>query len=468
MKSMRFSILIVALLLSPLCAVWGQSTVSVVNNTKSDTTIVRYWQDGISVVYTHNADNNNWFLLVDTTVPHVRRIAVPSDVTVNDFRILHDRVYVGGHQVDFSGHQRGLLAFFDIQDFYTGAGNYNWMVTLMTSMIDCYFGGCHNQIYDITRLAVFDDVQVGTKIAYIGKNYINGETIMRVGIGCATYYMGLWQGCIIYNKYAVEEYTDIIATQNYVAAVARTNDSGRLAMRIFPKSAFIQMTQVPYWPPGTYYYINKYGQGLADLEVDENVMATALNDDDFAVAYHYTNSPKEGLAVKTFSIVGGTAYLQQSLIVPAVRQVGSTWKMRDVRYSSSLDYIMVLNDFDGGTVGSQTSIVYQFPLPLSASTYWGRYLAGDDLHAIDTFNASSDAYIASGNIPGGSYVRLYWEHLNSETSCGQADVISGKHTTTPLYSTYMETNINEPQTMSGQTPFVVDEEERDVTCNNQP
>ena len=67
---MRFSILIVALLLSPLCAIWGQSTVSEVDNTKSDTTIVRYWQDGISVVYTHNADNNNWFLLVDTTVPH--------------------------------------------------------------------------------------------------------------------------------------------------------------------------------------------------------------------------------------------------------------------------------------------------------------------------------------------------------------------------------------------------------------
>ena len=170
MKSMRFSILIVALLLSPLCAIWGQSTVSEVDNTKSDTTIVRYWQDGISVVYTHNVDNDNCFLLVDTTVQQVLRIAVPPEVTVNDFRILHDTVYVGGHHVDGTGQQRGLLALFDIQDFYAGAGNYYWMVGLSTPMPDCYVSGdysltANNQLYDVIRLAVYDDVQAGTKIA---------------------------------------------------------------------------------------------------------------------------------------------------------------------------------------------------------------------------------------------------------------------------------------------------------------
>ena len=472
MKSVIFSILIVALLLSPLCAIWGQSTVSEVNNTKSDTTIVRYWQDGISVVYTHNVDNNNWFLLVDTTVPHVRRIAVPSDVTVNDFRILHDTVYIGGHHVDGSGTQRGLLAFFDIHDFYRGMGNFIWAVSLLSNMYDCYIPAttifyCQNQIYDITRLAVYDS-SGSAKIAFIAKNFVDVATDTRVGIGCARYNGSSWSRVLLYNKYAIEEYTDIIATQNYVVAVARTNDSARLAMRIFPKSTFIQMSHMPSWPPNCYYYSDKYGQGLADLEVDENIMATALNNDEFAVAYHHTNVTTEGIAVKTFGITGGLASLQNGLNATVTRQSGSIWKMRDICYSPTTKRLIVLNDFDGGTVGGQASIVYQFQYPtLASGPYYGFYLLDNNLHALSPFVPSSNIFIASGNNILTGLLSPYWQNAltNLDTGCELIDEIMCTNTSTPLYSTFMETNLNIPDFYGNSTPFVVDEVERVVICN---
>lgn len=230
MKRMKFNILFL-ILLSPLSMALGQSYVSEMPNNPSDTSIVRYWDNNISIVYAyHRSDKDKHFLLVDETSPTVLRISVPEEVTVNDFRILNGKVYIGGNHVDNAGVQRGLLAFFDIQDFYNGSGNYNWEVMLQTSMPDCYDGSCQNQIYDITRLAVYNDVQTRPQIAYLGKNYIVGDAPNRVGVGWATYYLGLWQNYIIYNKHAIEEYTDITATENYEVAMARTNDSARIAM----------------------------------------------------------------------------------------------------------------------------------------------------------------------------------------------------------------------------------------------
>ena len=125
MNKLRFNTLLITLFL-PFGAVFGQSQISDMPTMVSDTTIVRYWQEDISVVYTcSNATKDKYFILVDKTTPVIHRIAVPQDVTVNDFRIYDQMVYLGGHHVDGSGYQRGLLACFDINDFYVGSGNYH-------------------------------------------------------------------------------------------------------------------------------------------------------------------------------------------------------------------------------------------------------------------------------------------------------------------------------------------------------
>ena len=187
MKPFHLKAFALFLLLLPLCVARGQSVVTEVQYTKSDTTIVRYWTEGISIVYTHNRVEGSYFLLVDASLPHVLRIAVPSYVTVNDFRIHHDSVFLCGH-VGSGGSQQGLLVCFAIQDFYNGSGNAHYGLTQLTPMLDCgndpALGGgyCQNMIYDITRMAVYDSIG-STKIAYIAKNYVNFPSDSHVGIG---------------------------------------------------------------------------------------------------------------------------------------------------------------------------------------------------------------------------------------------------------------------------------------------
>ncbi|MBQ6068588.1 MAG: hypothetical protein IJK84_03710 [Bacteroidales bacterium] len=473
MKILRFSLLLVLLLILS-GSVWGQSNVSVIQENESDTTIVRYWQEDICVVYTCISEfQDKYFLLVDESSPSVLRITVPQEVTVNDFRILHDSVYVGGNHVDGTGYQRGLLACFDIQDFYNGSGNYNWMVMMPTTMPDCYGGCFNNQVYDVARLALYDDMLGGTKIAYIGRNYVVGETSRRVGIGCASYSSGSggWQNIIIYNKSMEEEYTDIIATQNNVVAVGKgipLSLPAQLIVRIFPKISFL----TPTWHPafgvsGAWadYYITT-GQMFTDLRVDNNVMATALDVDEFAVAFHFIDGLQEGLAVKTFGIAGGLASVLQGMNAIVVRQPGSKWKMRDIRYSPTMRNLVVLNDFDGGGVGSQESIVYQFPISaLPTGTYYGSYLPGYDLHALDIYGAGSNAFVVSGNNAVRGLLALYREALAASLSCGQQDALYGKKTSASSTTTYMSTNMNEPFPFFSVWPFVVQEIERDVLCD---
>ena len=336
-------------------------------------------------------------------------------------------------------------------------------------MPDCYCGGCMNQIYDITRIALYTVPYEGVQVAFIGKNFIVGESTMRVGIGYANYYMGLWSVDIIYSKYAEEEYTDIITTQNYVVAVARHNVLAHLVLRVFPKGSgnFIvhQSSSMTPCPLTWYFYPNKYGQEYKDLKVDENVMATAMDGDEFALAYHYTNSPNDGLAVKTFSIAGSIATLQQGLNVPVLHR--TKWKMRDLCYSSPKQQLLVLNDFDGGTLSGQESVIYQFPpSALVTGTYYGRYLPSKDLHALDIYGAASDAIVATGNPRGGGVPFVYWEDIVATQSCGSQDVVKGTQATAVWDSIYMETNINDMDSLvNGDSLFVMMEAPLVPICN---
>ena len=155
MKYLKFSILFIALM-AQVGAALGQSVVSEIPEHKADTTIVRHWQESIFIVYYRNSDNDNWFLLVDSTMPGVLRIPVPPEVTVNDFRIMNDTVFLGGHYMSYTTPM-GLLACFSINDFYNATGNYYWGVTMATEMPDIYVTPhVHDQITDITRIALYN------------------------------------------------------------------------------------------------------------------------------------------------------------------------------------------------------------------------------------------------------------------------------------------------------------------------
>ena len=119
MKQFHLNVFALFLLLLPLCAARGQSQVSLIPENESDTSIVRYWKDGISIVYTLNKESefqDRYFLLVDTSFANAPECPVVSGlflrgnytdtVTVQwDYDSLHPEYQLWyGPEADFETH----------------------------------------------------------------------------------------------------------------------------------------------------------------------------------------------------------------------------------------------------------------------------------------------------------------------------------------------------------------------------
>lgn len=448
---------------------WGQSKIYQVAQT-SDTSIVRHWNGKMSVAYSVEPSGDKCFLLVEAGMQTIRKMDVPTYVTVNDFRIFHDTLFLGGHVSISPTATHGLLACFPMADFASGTGDCHWVENIPTAMPDCYGGRFSDLIHDISRLAIYDN-ENHAQIAFIAKNHIVGESIIRVGIGWAQFDGNAWDEELIYNKEAKEAYTDIVTTDNYVVAVGRTNDSSRFTMRIFPKTDFITVSSFYSVTPSPYYggeYTDHYGQGLADQIVVSDVMATAMNDDKFAVAYHYKDDSQNGLALKTFTINLSRATLQQSMNVPNEHSATPNWTMRDVRYDHSSHQILVLNDIDAAQSGSLESIIHHFKTSeLPAGIFTGQYVSGYRLYAMDTFLQTYCDYTTSGKNISSDMHNIYYETIGNNNSCGQEDIVSGMPKNATLYLNYMTTNTNDPDTRSfGTMHFTTYDLRSTIICNH--
>ena len=86
--------------------------------------------------------------------------------------------------------------------------------------------------------------------------------------------------------------------------------------------------------------------------------------------------------------------------------------------------------------------------------------------SLDSYRATSDAFIASGNRRPGP-LSIYWEMLGHMVSCFVEDAIRGKSDITSLYTTFMQTNMNRPDPLDGFEPFVVDTLDKQQVCGRQ-
>ncbi len=276
-------LLLAILCLLPVSWIMGQSQHAEVNAVESDSSIVRHWDGSYNVIYSNDSIRNNQFLLFDTSSLTVSSIPLPENVKVQDFRIMDDWIYFCGH-IGLTSAQYGLLGCANLYDFVNGSGPIHWMAIQPTSMPDCYSGGCYDRVTDITRLALYK-VSGAIQVAYIANNDLVDDLDddnLRVGIGWAEFDGSHWNKWLMYNKYAEEYYTDIIATDNYVAAVGRTNDSSYLCMRIFAKGDFL----VPsYTMTGLPFYHDHFGFRMSDLVLASNAVAAPVEGDTFAVLF---------------------------------------------------------------------------------------------------------------------------------------------------------------------------------------
>lgn len=457
-------LLLAILCLLPVSWIMGQSQHAEVNAVESDSSIVRHWDGSYNVIYSNDSIRNNQFLLFDTSSLTVSSIPLPDNVKVQDFRIMDDWIYFCGH-IGLPSAQYGLLGCANLYDFVNGSGPIHWMAIQPTSMPDCYSGGCYDRVTDITRLALYK-VSGAIQVAYIANNDLVDDLDddnLRVGIGWAEFDGSHWNKWLMYNKYAEEYYTDIIATDNYVAAVGRTNDSSYLCMRIFAKGDFL----VPsYTMTGLPFYHDHFGFRMSDLVLASNAVAAPVEGDTFAVAYNYLNG-SGGLSVKKIVIIGGSPILINDGVTALGASVRAGKKIRDAAYSIDKQTLFVLDDGYLGGDTLRTSLLYKvLHVNFSSGSCVVESYSGLHLHSLDIMReGGSVEYIVSGNSAAQSPLNVVYEEAFAYSSCGTAFNEYAKVKKTRFYNNYMETNMIQHGIYENDYSIQTVPMERHIICN---
>ena len=85
----------ISILLACFASAMGQSSVWNLSESPADTSIVREWTGGKYLVYSKKLPSNK-ITLHDNYSPTAISIPIPSNVHINDFRIVGDTVFAGG------------------------------------------------------------------------------------------------------------------------------------------------------------------------------------------------------------------------------------------------------------------------------------------------------------------------------------------------------------------------------------
>ncbi|MBR3724858.1 MAG: hypothetical protein IKN11_05650 [Bacteroidales bacterium] len=463
---MKNRLFILIFLVAGVGSLWGQSFICEAPAVATDTSIVRWWKAQKYVVYSRQGSNPATVSLVDFASGMVKTATLPSGATINDFRIDGNKVIAGGSNM--SGSQKvGLLACVDILDLEAGSGSFHVCSFSNTWTDDgCCAVDYFNRITDVKRIAI---VKGGvSEVAFIADNVIldsDGETVLfnRVGYGSAA--IPPVSGNIFeyhYNKYGMEEYTDIDTMENYIVIAAKATDSSTLRLQVFDKTH--DFARCKYYSYTTDRYCHN------DHVLMGNPMVSALDGDNFAVVYH-TKPNLVGnsiMVVKKYSVSGGAPSLTGSLDVSISSGYLSNWKMRDVKYCSYYHTLMALNDCPAQSTPGFGSHVYLFDmLNFNSGPHQIRFLPYHySEYSLDM--SRNDGYVLSGQMNAVGQLVVSEELIPAPSSCGQREILPKFTPSTPsMYrvSRYQCTVV--PVVSDIVIPFVAVESMLNNTCSRQ-
>ena len=414
----RLLLLLPLWLLPCLAAAQPQSVVWEMPSLSYDTTIVRHWQGDEYIVYSSSGAGPGIVSYHNNVSGSTISAELPPDVIINDFRIAHDSVFAGGSFFSSSGKQ-GLLACFSISELLSGNVNYQSVLLPRASLINsvCWTMGLDIKITGVTRLALYE-YEGSTRIAYIADNQIvntttNNAEYYRVGYGDAAFLSvsSHWDlSGYHFNKDGIESYTDICTTDHKIVITAKSDDYDyqNLRFQVFDKTR--NFAHTPLGP-----YSMRYG--YTDHRALAKVMVTHLKNDDVAVAYHYSDGTKGGLAVKVIDVGGSTPILINNLEIQEDTTYNLGWNMNDIRYDYEQDGLLVLNRIDDPLMGVESYIFQIYsPYASGASCIVESCSFMETIHSLDNFG--SRRFIASGKSVALMNPNIVIEPLGASYSCG--------------------------------------------------
>jgi hypothetical protein len=302
-------------------------------------TIVRQLDNNIAIAYTQEKDDQGYFLYDNYGVDFRCADMLPN-CRVYDFEIYNDTVFFCGKYEHNIYGVCGLFGFFDINEVFFNGGAFN--CAYFTFSTNPYYAEYDLQPTIPWRMDVFNKGY--THIAAVGACVQKGASRTPID-GTAVYdvyFDGTGWHCEAYSqKPGQQYYTDIVTTEHYVVAVAKTDYYfyNNCYVRLFDKvSGFLSST------------ISNHCINVVDNTPEGKVIVDAMDNDTFAVSNFYYNSTEAGLTVKRFaaSATYPNASLVSSIQIPmnTLPIIGSSWKLRDKRYNNSLRKLALLLDMD--------------------------------------------------------------------------------------------------------------------------
>lgn len=363
------------------------------NYPKCDTSIIREWKEGLSLIYSRQPGSGNWFHLANSLGMTVASVKVGADV--KDMEIVDDTVYYCCMEPN-----NMYIGYFTIPDLLSPV-----MHETLVRIDPAPFAVLTKEMRP-RRLEAFH-VADGLHVIMLYDNKFISDSVKRVLVDVYRQYsVPGWRaehgaynwddsGNIFYGD-------DIAVTDNYVVLVGHKHYSSGIHARSFykPTNAIFNI-----FSSGSTLYDFLAYSGFAvlgdtygdypvwcthtgDLRTRGNVVAIAC-----MAPRSVGGSVEFGYTIKKYNAASPLSFSTQ-LFYPISTTFNPLWKVRDIRYDALSNNLLVLHDADApdGSLRSMVSVV-------DNSTYSTVESYPNDkihLHSMDKFNAWGDGVTSIG------------------------------------------------------------------------
>jgi len=305
----------------------------------ADTSIIRWYQPGLCVLYTGSASRGNHFHLVNTGSGDIYTFEVNEEVT--DMEILDDTLYYCGN---VSGYYPALY-YFPLMQLYSS----NVVVR----------GIRHSPImpYNPRKLEVFRATG-GVHAVVVG----DIEGMNRTDGFIADYWKSASSLFFTTDKllYTADKecYDDVAVTDNYVVATGHVCNTGEIVLRVLDRPTVV----CPFFPCTTNYSIfyncsssntceyTTYSYYGTDMKKPGGhgvyrVGITHTTGDHVVIACMVEDHGLTGITAKSIKIgSGGVPYVVKNICAWPKNTVGAYFNLRDIRYDAYSDSVLMLID----------------------------------------------------------------------------------------------------------------------------
>ena len=366
------------------------------NYPKCDTSIIREWKEGLSLIYSRQPGSGNWFHLANSLGMTVASVKVGTDV--KDMEIVDDTVYYCCMEPNSM-----YIGYFTIPDLLS--------TTMHETLVKVYPPTLPDPIKEARprRLEAFH-VADGLHVIMLYDYEFVSDSVKRVLVDVyRPYSLPSWHaehGAYNWDDSSSIFYGDDIAvTDNYVVLVGHKHHSSGIHIRGFykPTSATMHIFSTGSTMHNLLHYYGWYV--LGDTYGDYPVWCTHTGDlrtrgDVVAVA---CMAPMRGVggtvvfgyAVRKFNAASLGSYTSFSteMFYPISTTFNPLWQVRDIRYDAQSNNLLVLHDADapGGGVKSMVSVVNNSSYIAVESFPVGK----NEIHSMDKFNAWGDGVTSS-------------------------------------------------------------------------